>query len=193
MNHLVPVVTVLKVQCLCPVDCIVEKTRLISVKCKAVAAVSIHVVRLHSILKTAGLSDDRNSTIVHGDELCQSAGLELRRHEQCVASGINTMASRLIVLDARGKLPLVFILVVPEGILILGIAGAEYHDLGERIHDLRDAGIYQIETFLVRQSGDESDNKLVLVLLKAELLLQITSSLLYGAAMSLSFEGSQIS
>ena len=82
------------------------------------------------------------------------------------------MASRLIVLDTRGKLPLVFILIVPEGILILGIAGAEYHDLGERIHDLRDAGIYQIETFLVRQSGDESDNKLVLVLLKAKLLLQ---------------------
>ena len=97
LYHLVPAPAIGEEKCLGAVHCIKQEPGVIAVKGKAIAFIGILIVRLHCILETARFSHDRHRAIAHGNELCQSAGLKQRRHEQSVRTCIDLMCPALVI------------------------------------------------------------------------------------------------
>ena len=64
---------------------------------KTVSLAGIFVVRSDGILEAARLSDDRESTVSHGEHLAYTAGLESGWHEIEIASGIDKVGKIVVV------------------------------------------------------------------------------------------------
>ena len=58
---------------------------------EAVAVAGEGVVGLHGVLQAARLAHDRQRAVVHGVELCETAGLEAGGHEQRVRARVNAV------------------------------------------------------------------------------------------------------
>ena len=130
------------------------------------------VVGLYGVLQAAGLPNDGDGAVVHTDELGQAAGLELRGHQQGVRTGVDSVGPALVIHDVGAEVAPVGVFVVPEGVLIAPVAGAQHHHLGVLIHDLGQNGVHQVQSLLVGQPGDQTDDELVVVLPQPQLLLQ---------------------
>src|SRR5699024_2024794 len=124
------------------------------------------VVGLYGVLEAAGLPDNGNGAVVHGVELGEAAGLEAGGHQQRVGAGIDPVGSGLVILDAGAEGAAVGVLIIPEGVLIALVAGAQHHHLGVAVEDLGHNGVDEIQTLLVGQARDEADDKLVGILLQ---------------------------
>ena len=154
------------------VDGVQEQGGVVAVEGKAVAVAGEDVVGLHGVLEAAGLPDNGNGAVVHGVELGEAAGLEAGGHQQRVGAGIDPVGSCLVILDAGAEGAAVGVLIIPEGVLIALVAGAQHHHLGVAVEDLGHNSVDEIQTLLVGQARDEADDKLVGILLQTQLLLQ---------------------
>ena len=61
---------------------------------------------------------------------------------------------------------------MPEHILIPLVSGTNHHKLGIIIHDLLHHFCNQVETLLIRQAGNETDDHLILIYRQAQCFLQ---------------------
>ena len=131
------------------------------------------VIRDHRVLQTAGLANNRQGAVAHGDDLRQAAGLKLRRHQEHVGCGIHTLRQRRIELDACGHGAGVLVLEVSQSVLVVAVASAEHCHLHaacqnaiERVHD-------QIQALLARQTRDHDHKRTVVANLEPQLFLQL--------------------
>ena len=127
----------------------------------------------HRVLQAAGLAHDGQSTVAHGDDLRQAAGLKLRRHQEHIGGGIHTLRQRRIKLDARGHGAGVLVLEVAQAVLVIAVAGAQHcylHAAGqnavERVHD-------QVHALLARQARDHHHERTVVANFEPQLFLQL--------------------
>ncbi len=110
---------------------------------------------------------------MHSNQLCQAAGLKLRRYEKSVRPCVDLVGPCLIVHDIGAYVSFVRVLIVAERILVNTVACAQHHDLGMLIHHLRNDTIYKIESLLICQTGDQADHELVVILNQSQLLLKL--------------------
>ena len=130
------------------------------------------VVGLDGVLQAAGFPDDGDGAVVHADELGQAAGLKLGGHQHRVGSGVDPVGPALVIHDAGADVAPVGVFVVPEGVLIEPVAGAQDHHLGVLVYDLGHNGVDQVQALLVGQPGHQANDELVVVLPQPQLLLQ---------------------
>ena len=131
------------------------------------------VVRLHGVLQAAGFAYDGQGAIAHGDDLRQTAGLKLRRHQEHISGGIHALRQRRVKLDTRGHGAGVLVLEVAQAVLVVAVAGAQHghlnaagQDAVERVHD-------QVHALLARQARDHHHKRAVVANLEPQLLLQL--------------------
>ena len=109
---------------------------------KSVSTVFILIVCLYRIPQTAGLADDRNGSIAERDQLCQSARLKTRRHEERVCRRIQLMRKVIGITDIRGNAVSIFPCVGTKHVFILRISGSDHYELCKfvrnPIHDITD-------------------------------------------------------
>ena len=74
--------------------------------------------------------------------------------------------------DVRGDGALVLVLEVPEHVLVLGLAGADEHELGVAVDELLEDGGDEVEAFLIGETGDEGDHELPVVHFEAQFFLE---------------------
>ena len=151
-----------------------EKSGFIAVKGKAVALVDRLIVWTNGILETAGFADDGNRAIAHGDELRKAAGLKKGGNEERITAGIHLMRQLFIVLNVGADASLIGLLIIPERILIAGIAGSQNGNLDVSAHQLRHDCIDQIKPLLIRQPGDDANQEFSIILLKPQSFLKGT-------------------
>ena len=139
---------------------------------EAGSGILVLVVRLYGIAQSTGLTYDRNRSVAEGDQLAESARLEEGRHQIRIAGSIDLMADFIGIINLRGDLIMVLPVIVTEHVLVLLIAGTEYHELdiilAELIHDALD----EVETLLVGETGYDTDHHLARIHVHAELLLE---------------------
>ena len=96
---------------------------------KAVALFGILVVLLNCIFQAASFANDGSRAVTHGDKLTDAAGLIIRRHEENIAGGVNSLRKFVGEIDIRGN----FLRITPsqtfEPILVNFIAGAQKNEL----------------------------------------------------------------
>ena len=163
---------VAEINLFCTGDAVKERTRIVVDEGKSISLIGILVIRLHGILEAACLADDGDRPVAHGNQLRQAAGLKETGHKQRIRAGINLVSQCLVVGDIGADFALILALIVPEGILIIRITGAQDDYLRVLIHNMVQDRIHQIQTFLIGQTGDESDHHLVFILIKSEFFLK---------------------
>ena len=137
----------------------------------------ILVIGPHAVSEAAGLADDGQGAVTHGDHLRKSAGLEQAGHEQHIGAGVHTVAKRLVEGDAGAHTAGVLPGVIAEHILIFPVARAEDGELYRLIEHLLNNAVDEIHALLLGQTADHYYEGQSVVYLKAELALKIALAL----------------
>ena len=74
------------------------------------------------------------------------------------------MGPRFVILNAGAEHALVCIFIVTECVFVLLVASTQYNHLRVAVHDLGNDGVDQVQALLVRQAGDQANNKLASIL-----------------------------
>ena len=137
--------------------------RIVVGKAEAGTGIGEFIVRLHRVLQTAGLADNRKRPVVERYHLREAAGLKERRHQIGVGSRVNRMCHIVRIVNLRRKLVVVLPVVVAEQVLVALLSRAENHKLEIFLTKLLDDALNQIETLLVCESGHNAEHKLLVV------------------------------
>jgi hypothetical protein len=109
---------------------------------------------------------------VHGDELCESAGLEEAWDEKGVRSAVDPVRPLFVIHDAGTDASAEGVFIIAEGILIPCVTGPQNDDLGVPVNQFGKNEVDKIKAFLICQAGDQADNELLLINLQAKRLLK---------------------
>ena len=139
---------------------------------EAVALVGIYVEGLDAVPEAAGLPDDGDGPVAHGDHLAEAAGLELAGHEEHVRAGVDPVGQRFVHLHPGGHPAGVFPLGGADEVLIVPVAHAQEHQLHVLAHDVVQHPLDEVQALLGGEPGDEADEGRLRTLLQAALLLQ---------------------
>ena len=71
---------------------------------KAVAPGEVRAKLGHGIRQSAGMADNRQSPVTHGDHLSQAAGFEARRHQEHIAAAVDQVRQGFLEGDKDGHL-----------------------------------------------------------------------------------------
>ena len=163
------------------VDCVLNgEQHLVSVvvsEREAIALAGVLVIGPYAVPEAAGLADDGQGPVTHGDHLGKSAGLEQAGHKQHIGAGVHTVAQSLVEGDAGAHTAGILPGVVAEHILVLSVARAENCELDWLIQHLLDNAVYEVHTLLLGQAADHNNEGQSVVYLKAELALKIALAL----------------
>ena len=115
----------------------------------------------------------RHGTVAHGVHLAQAAGLALGGHQVDVAGGVNPGSQTHIEGDLGGNLLGELLLQLPEEGFVLGLAGADEHQLGILLPHQPPGDVAQkVQTLVPCQPGDHDHHGRVRIYGQAQLLLQ---------------------
>ena len=106
---------------------------------------------LDRVVEAADVADDRDRAIAHGDHLAGAAGLEVGRHEEEVAGGIEKVRQVLVIALDEVDLRML------EGIgqdLVFHVARTDDDEAGIRFLQLAHAGNEPIDALLSGKAGD---------------------------------------
>ena len=126
---------------------------------------------MDGVLEATGFAHDGQGAVAHGDHLGQAARLEKRWHEEHVGARVHALRERRIELDAGCHGAGVFPLEVAQGVLVVGVAGAQNGHLNTTGQNAVECIRDQIEALLAGQARDHNHERAVVADLKAKLLL----------------------
>ena len=127
---------------------------------------------MHCIFQPAGLADNRQRPVTHGNHLTQSARFALGRHQEQICARVNPHGGRLIVFDPGRQHAGEAVLCIAEKFLILPIAFAQHHKLDAKIHHAVQRFTDQIQALVGYQAADHRHNGKIRILPQPHFPLQ---------------------
>ena len=140
---------------------------------EAVSGVPPGLIGLDGILQAAGLPDNGDGAVAHGDHLTQAAGLALGGHEEQIRTGIDGHGQGFVIVQTDGHTARILLGSPVEKVLVFPVALAQNNQLHRKLHHIMKDFTNQVQTLVGHQPADDGHDGGVGFLMQAHDLLQL--------------------
>src|SRR5579871_1272733 len=154
-------------------NCVKQSAASIVPELEAGAGAVFQIEKLDRVVETAGGTNNWDGTILQTVNLIQATRFVARRHEKHVGAGFDFVRDGVVVGDFDADTIRVRFVERAEKVFVLAIAGAENDERHVFAHDFRGDFGDEIETFLIGEARDDTNNRAAGNVRQAESLQQI--------------------
>ena len=140
---------------------------------EAVAGIPPGLIGLNGILQAAGLPDNGDGAVAHGDHLAQAAGLALGRHEEQIRTGVDGHGQGFVIVQTDGHTARILLGSPVEKVLIFPVALTQNNQLHRKLHHIMKDFANQVQTLVGHQPADDGHDGGMGFLMQAHDLLQL--------------------